>query len=135
MRKSVIPSDLDAIDRFIHEAVTAASRYVTSPDRLYEIRLILTEIIANAYCHGNGRDAGKLIHIEYSISERRFALRIRDEGGGFDPAKVPDPLAAENLELDHGRGLYLVRLMSSSVVFHGCGNDVEVVKLFPEAEA
>lgn len=134
MRRAVIASDTEAMDRFIGRAVEVARRFVLSPERLYEVRLIITEIIANAYLHGNARDAAKRIRIAWSVSPREFRLRVRDEGRGFDHDRLPDPRDPENLGKDHGRGLFLVRLMSNAVIFHGAGNDVEVVKLFAPGE-
>jgi serine/threonine-protein kinase RsbW len=38
-----------------------------------------------------------------------MAIRVRDEGPGFDPASVPDPLHPENLLKASGRGIFLIR--------------------------
>ncbi len=130
----VIASDTEAMDAFIAGAVEAVKEYVASPERLYEIRLIITEIVANAYLHGNRCDARKSIRIAWSIDPERFFLRVQDEGEGFDFECLPDPRRPENLGLDHGRGLFLVRLMASELIFHGVGNDVEVVKRLDPTE-
>lgn len=135
MRRAEIPSDTESMDRFIAKAVEQAKRFVLCPERLYEVRLIITEIIANAYLHGNRCVADKRIRIRWAIDEKGFRLRVKDEGEGFDHARLPDPRDPENLGKDHGRGLFLVRLMSNAVIFHGAGNDVEVVKLFPPGPA
>jgi len=128
IRHAVIASDTEAMDAFIARAVEVVKEFGASPERLYEIRLIITEIVANAYLHGNRRDAAKCIRIAWSIDAERFFLRVQDEGEGFDFGCLPDPRRPENLGLDHGRGLFLVRLMASELTFHGPGNDVEVVK-------
>jgi serine/threonine-protein kinase RsbW len=36
-------------------------------------------------------------------------IAVRDEGCGFDPAVLPDPLAPENLLKSSGRGIFLIR--------------------------
>jgi serine/threonine-protein kinase RsbW len=35
---------------------------------------------------------------------------VRDQGLGFDPNDVPNPLAVENLGAEHGRGIHLMKL-------------------------
>jgi len=34
---------------------------------------------------------------------------VRDEGAGFDPETLPDPLAPDNLLKSSGRGIFLIR--------------------------
>ena len=36
-------------------------------------------------------------------------IRVRDEGEGFDPESIADPLAPENLLKASGRGIFLIR--------------------------
>ena len=38
-----------------------------------------------------------------------IAIRVRDEGPGFDPENIPDPLAPENVLKSSGRGIFLIR--------------------------
>ena len=44
-----------------------------------------------------------------------WMVRVRDEGGGFDPTGVPDPL--NHVESDHGRGLFLIRHFMDAVIY------------------
>ena len=41
---------------------------------------------------------------------------IRDEGPGFNPESVPDPLAPENLLKGSGRGIFLIRSFMDEMV-------------------
>ena len=36
-------------------------------------------------------------------------IRVRDQGEGFDPGELADPLAPENLLKASGRGIFLIR--------------------------
>jgi serine/threonine-protein kinase RsbW len=38
-----------------------------------------------------------------------ISIRVRDEGPGFDPSCLPDPLAPENMLKASGRGIFLIR--------------------------
>jgi len=42
---------------------------------------------------------------------------VRDQGPGFDPEQVPDPLAEENLARGGGRGLFYMRRFTDRVSF------------------
>jgi len=36
-------------------------------------------------------------------------LTVRDQGKGFDPTAVANPVAPEGLESEHGRGIHLMK--------------------------
>jgi len=55
---------------------------------------------------------------------------VRDEGQGFDPANVSDPTTTENIECDHGRGIYLMRALMDEVHFEQGGTEVHMRKGF-----
>jgi serine/threonine-protein kinase RsbW len=93
------------------------------------IKLALEEALVNAIKHGNQADRSKHVHVAYRITPQRFDVRIRDEGPGFDPQDVPDPLAVENLERPCGRGLLLMRHYMTEVTFHPPGNQVSMCKV------
>jgi len=67
----------------------------------------------NSIKHGNGSDADKRVHVEFTPLDEAapagLAIRVRDEGGGFDPDTLPDPLAPENILKASGRGIFLIR--------------------------
>jgi anti-sigma regulatory factor (Ser/Thr protein kinase) len=45
------------------------------------------------------------------------AARFQDQGRGFDPGAVPDPLAPENLCMSCGRGILFMRSLMDEVRF------------------
>jgi serine/threonine-protein kinase RsbW len=96
---------------------------------IFSIRLALEEALVNAIKHGNQLDRSKKVHIECSIHSDRFEVGIVDEGPGFDPEEVPDPLADENLERACGRGLLLIRHYMTEVVYHPPGNRLTMSKV------
>ncbi len=51
-----------------------------------------------------------------------------DQGHGFDPNKVPDPLAVENLNAEHGRGIHLMKIAMDEVSFEREGTEVHMRK-------
>ena len=81
-------------------------------EQTYQIALALREGVANAIKHGNKQAAGKLVEVRFDRADGRLRIEVEDEGPGFDPNRVPDPLASENLLTTSGRGiLYINNLM------------------------
>ena len=73
--------------------------------------------------------ANRKVTVEYSFSPEKCEWTITDEGNGFDPTKIPDPLADENIESLHGRGIFFSRHLFDSVEYLGKGNIVHAVKI------
>ena len=68
------------------------------------ILMAVREAVANAIKHGNRLDLSKHVHLEMDVVGDTLAISIRDEGEGFDPGAVDDPLAPENRLKTSGRG-------------------------------
>lgn len=89
---------------------------------VFGIRLALEEAIINAIKHGNKLDPAKQVRVSYTIDDEHFLIEIEDEGPGFDPSRIPDPTAPENLERPSGRGLLLMRAYMTECEFLQRGN-------------
>ena len=96
---------------------------------LFGIRLALEEALVNAIKHGNGQDPSKTVSVRYQITLQHFMIEVQDQGRGFDPEGVPDPLAPENLERPGGRGVFLMRHYMSWVQYNEAGNCVTLCKV------
>lgn len=101
----------------------------------FQIRLALDESLANAMKHGNRFDPEKTIHVDARIDSHRFDVWIEDEGPGFDPSKVADPVEADVLASlrDGGRGLFLMRCYMDGVDHNESGNRIHLWKENPDA--
>src|SRR5262249_31626806 len=95
---------------------------------LFSMRLAMEEAIVNAIKHGNKTDPSKAVQVRYRLTDREVVTEIEDEGDGFDPKQVPDPLAPENLERPTGRGLFLIRYYMTSVTFNDRCNCITICK-------
>jgi CheY-like chemotaxis protein/anti-sigma regulatory factor (Ser/Thr protein kinase) len=71
------------------------------------------------------RDRRVTIHVRQTPKEAVYL--IRDEGPGFDPANLPDPLDPANLERASGRGLLLIRTFMTEVRHNERGNEITLV--------
>ena len=92
------------------------------------ILMALREALANAIKHGNAQDTAKRVHLEMDVKDHTLKIRIRDEGTGFDPARVADPLATENRLKTSGRGIFYMKTFMDEVRFSQAdGGGMEIV--------
>lgn len=88
-------------------------------DTQHYVGVAIRESVINAIRHGNRNDASKHVFVEFSTEGRAdgvdLVIRVRDQGEGFDPSAVADPLAPENLLKPSGRGIFLIRSFMDDV--------------------
>lgn len=81
------------------------------------VSVAVRESVVNAIKHGNRLDETKRVQVEFVVSPRCLEVAVRDEGGGFDPAAVPNPVAPENLLKTFGRGIFFMRQFMDEVTY------------------
>jgi serine/threonine-protein kinase RsbW len=96
---------------------------------MFAMRLSLEEAIVNAVKHGNASDPAKEVRVRFHVTVDEALAEVEDEGPGFDPHAVKDPLATENLERPCGRGLLLMEYYMTSVRYSERGNVVTLGRL------
>ena len=113
----VIPSDprfLDGAVREIAEAVDGTGYW----GDVEGIGLAVREALANAIIHGNRCDPEKTVGISVAVNENcDLLIIVKDSGPGFDPSEVPNPTVGDNLLANHGRGIFLIRMLMDQVDF------------------
>ena len=104
-------------------------------DALHWVSVAVRESVINAVQHGNQNDRRKRVFIEFLSSatngSAELTILVRDEGQGFDPSTLPDPLSPENILKPHGRGVFLIRSSMDEVVLRKIpegGMEVRMVK-------
>ncbi len=108
-------------------SLIAASCCVRGEEEFVE--LALREALSNAIIHGNRLDARKLVRVCCRCEGGNGVfIVVRDHGNGFDPRKVPDPLAFENLRAEHGRGIHLMKLAMDEISFEREGTEIRMRK-------
>ncbi len=120
-----VPSDVACIE----EAVDLVTRHCLAGQRAWErtrfrLQVVLSEALSNAIMRGNREDRGKWVHIRAELGPEVIQLVVTDEGSGFDPAAVPEPIRPEQLDEANGRGLYLIRKLVDEVSFNEQGNSI-----------
>jgi serine/threonine-protein kinase RsbW len=94
----------------------------------FGVRLAIDEAIANAIKHGNKQARDKWVWVRYRVTPESVLASVEDQGPGFNPEDVPDPLAPENLERGSGRGLFLMRSYMTWVRHNERGNCITLCK-------
>ncbi len=113
----VIPSDLRLLDDSVAEIVTLIKR-VACWDDVENIDLALHEALANAMIHGNGCDSSKAVRVSVALEENRGLLVVvKDEGSGFEPSQLANPLVGQNRLASHGRGIFLISHLTDNLHF------------------
>src|SRR5215469_17502928 len=96
-------SEIEAISPFVDELMLKIKEIHCDSGSEFGIELALREALANAVMHGNREDPQKRVHVRCTCEKGKgVSIVVRDEGPGFDPVTVPDPLAPENLDAEHG---------------------------------
>jgi serine/threonine-protein kinase RsbW len=124
-----IPSDPSEVHRIQDQVESQLKRNQFEDRDIFAIRLALEEALVNAIKHGNQLDRSKKVHVRCTVTPERFEIGITDEGPGFNPEDVPDPLCDENLERACGRGLFLIRHYMTEVTYHPPGNRLTMCKI------
>ena len=86
-------------------------------DQVECVALSVVEATTNAIQHGNGYDPDKPVELTFQRDGTRLIVTVEDQGEGFDPGAIPDPLAPENLLKESGRGIFICRSFMDEVAF------------------
>ena len=122
-------SEINAISGAVDWLMTMIQECNCVPGQESDVEIALREALANAVLHGNHQDVEKKIQIGCRIQfGGEVLIVVKDEGKGFDPNRVPDPTATENIESEHGRGIYLMRTLMDEVHFEQGGAEVHMRK-------
>ncbi|MDR3677346.1 MAG: ATP-binding protein [Acidobacteriota bacterium] len=100
-------------------------------DEQHRIEMAVHESMINAIWHGNKNDSSKTVWLQFQIHRDRLEIRIRDQGIGFNPNSIPDPLESDNLLNVSGRGIFLIRAFMDEFRVEntsGAGTEVTMVK-------
>jgi serine/threonine-protein kinase RsbW len=127
----VFESDLKNVEMAEEVTRRVSSTAGFDEDDQHRIDMAVHESVINAIWHGNKNDPSKQVRLRFQIFSDRLEIRVRDQGNGYDPNKVADPLREENLLSVSGRGIFLIRTFMDdfrveSVV--GGGTEVILVK-------
>jgi serine/threonine-protein kinase RsbW len=121
-----LPSNLmsiNVLDSFVQDVV---HQYKISQEVHGNMLISLTEAVTNAITHGNHYDENKVVQINLQKKSDTIAIRVSDQGCGFDPESVPDPTCDENICKCGGRGVFLMQRLCDQIQYKDNGRTVEM---------
>ena len=130
-----IPSNFELLDVIQAASDRLALLAGLDDDAVHWIGVAVRESVINAIKHGNREDYGKLVTVEFSLTPAaaptEFIVRVLDQGEGFEPQEVANPLAPENILKSSGRGIFFMRSFMDDVGLRRAsegGMEVRMVK-------
>ena len=106
------PEFLSDVDLFLEGTLRG---FGIDESAVVDIAVSVSELVNNAMIHGNKSSLDKMVTVKIIRSREAVTIVVSDEGSGFDPGNVPDPIADENLLHEVGRGLFIVRSLMDKV--------------------
>ena len=116
-----IPSLFDMVDLVQVLSDRMAQLAAFDEDAIHWIGVAVRESVINAIKHGNREHPDKLVTIDFAFipidaeAPTELEVRVTDQGEGFEPQEVADPLAPENILKSSGRGIFFMRSFMDDV--------------------
>jgi serine/threonine-protein kinase RsbW len=110
-----IPSDqeyLTDVDVFVEGLLRG---FGADESIIADIAISVSELVNNAIFHGNRAAFDRPVKVMCEKENGSVSISVTDEGGGFDPEAIADPISDENLLKDVGRGIFIVRSLMDEV--------------------
>ena len=115
----------------IENAVTLAEKVATEMNLIDEesdnLAISVSEAVANAIIHGNKLDKNKKVKISIFVKNNRVTVKVKDQGSGFEPKKLKNPIEPENISKEFGRGVFILRNLMDTVDFNFTKSGTEVI--------
>jgi serine/threonine-protein kinase RsbW len=125
--EKVIPSNLELLCQVEMLTETVAKSMDFSDDEKDNLAIAVTEAVGNAIVHGNKKDSKKKVFITFWLTPKEVKVRVRDQGKGFDPEKLSNPLDPENVMKESGRGIFILKALMDEVEFSDGGTVISFV--------
>ena len=121
----VFPSNV-RYQRAVVERIVVACRHLADLDgeTAFRLRVTLGEAVANAILYGSGDRPGAVVRVSAKAGMDGLRVKVSDEGSGFDPDAVPEPISRDGIAQPRGRGLFLLKQLADGVAFNKTGNRV-----------
>jgi serine/threonine-protein kinase RsbW len=129
-------STLESVNKAEEMADQIAAQAGWDEDTRGGISMAVREAMINAILHGNAYDPAKRVNLTFEQNGQELIVTVTDEGKGFVPDEVPDPLAPENLLKQSGRGIFLMRAFMDEVRFRKLnpGTEITLIKRLQDNE-
>jgi len=118
-----INSDISLIKGFLDKAISNLNPFIIDEDKLFDIKVILNELVINGAMHGNGEDLNKKVYLNLTLDESSLKIIVKDEGRGVD---FDTSLYDCSKKHCNGRGLVIVEALTDELILNN--NEVIAIK-------
>jgi serine/threonine-protein kinase RsbW len=114
-----LPSSFELLDvvQLLSDRLSAMAGL--DEDSTHWVSVAVRESVINAIKHGNQSDPTKRVTVQFVLTPREhptdFIVEVLDEGEGFDPDTIANPLDPENVMKSSGRGIFFMRSFMDDV--------------------
>jgi serine/threonine-protein kinase RsbW len=129
----IIPSSTDYladVDSYVESRLRQAG---IEESTVTDLAISVSELVNNAILHGNSSDHTKTVDIRVSFANSSVTITVTDQGRGFDPESLENPLDDDNLLREVGRGIFIVKNFVDDVRVKAVpsgGTRVEITKKY-----
>lgn len=110
-----LSSRLDELQCADNLTEVVARNMALNSDQKNNLAIAVTEAVGNAIVHGNKKNPHKKVHLKFETGNDQIVITVRDEGEGFDPESIQNPLLPENLMKESGRGIFILSELMDAV--------------------
>lgn len=123
----VISSGDSSIISAEHKLKSILDKLDLAGSQEHNLLVAASEAVNNAVVHGNKNDPRKKVLLDVDYDDHNITLEVQDEGGGFNPKDLPDPLLPENLLKPNGRGIHIMKSLMDSVSFDFTSKGTKII--------
>ncbi len=103
---------LPDVDSFVERLLEG---YGIDKSTIADIAISATEAVVNAIIHGNKSNLEKVVTVTVFKKESSIEITVTDQGEGFDPGTIENPIDDDNLLKEVGRGIFIVKSLMDDV--------------------
>ena len=121
--KGSVNSDLSLIKSFLDSAIMDLDSFIKDEEKLFDIKVILNELVINGAIHGNQEDLRKTVYLNLLIKDDFLKIIVSDEGRGVDHDTSSYNCGEKKC---NGRGLVIVEALTDQLILNQ--NEVIAIK-------
>ena len=92
------------------------------------VNIAVIEAATNAIKHGNNSNPQKNVELQFCLAQDKLTVSVKDEGSGFEPNTIQDPLSPEGILNPSGKGMLLIKAFMNEIEYSESGTKIKMVK-------
>lgn len=121
-----IPSTIEGLNQCLDIVDDIKKQFNLDFDTSFGLNTVIVESVENAFTHGNKGNRELKVRVLILITLDEILVEVEDMGIGFDINSLPSPVDPLNINLEGGRGIFFIKVLSSSCCTVGRGNLIRI---------